>query len=129
MQGIPNLSSNAWGFQVDKYEANRVWFFVRTSGTHTGAFRFGNDTYEATGKTIQGPPEVCSYTFNKARWLNPHCVGKAASATQLHAAILSLASHEGPPSSGPLVPHPPALFCCAGWQGDLLYWRVSLLAS
>lgn len=53
--------------QVDKFEPNRVWFFIRTSGTHTGAFKFGSDTYEATGKTIQGPPEVCSYTFNKAR--------------------------------------------------------------
>ncbi|KAL4445782.1 hypothetical protein ABPG77_008981 [Micractinium sp. CCAP 211/92] len=64
-QGIPNLSSNAWGFQVDKFEPNRVWFFIRTSGTHTGAFKFGSDVYEATGKTIQGPPELCSYTFNK----------------------------------------------------------------
>ncbi|KAL4425831.1 hypothetical protein ABPG75_009847 [Micractinium tetrahymenae] len=64
-EGIPNLNSNAYGFQADKFEPNRVWFFVRTSGTHTGPFKFGNDTYEATGKTIQGPPELCSYTFNK----------------------------------------------------------------
>ncbi|KAL4853143.1 hypothetical protein ACK3TF_005837 [Chlorella vulgaris] len=65
-QGIPNLSSNAYDFRVDPYEPNRVWFTIRTSGTHTGPFKFGKATYEATGVNIQGPPECCSYTFNSA---------------------------------------------------------------
>jgi hypothetical protein len=52
--------------RVDPYERNRVWFTIRTSGTHTGPFKFGRATYEATGRTIQGPPECCSYTFNEA---------------------------------------------------------------
>ncbi|EFN53430.1 hypothetical protein CHLNCDRAFT_136655 [Chlorella variabilis] len=64
-QGIPNLSSNAYDFRVDPYESNRVWFTIRTSGTHTGPFSFGRATYPATGATIQGPPECCSYTFNE----------------------------------------------------------------
>lgn len=64
-QGIPNLSPNAYGFTVDKYEPNRVWYFIRTTGTHLGAFKFGDTSYEATGSTIQGPPELCSYTFNR----------------------------------------------------------------
>jgi hypothetical protein len=51
--------------RVDPYERNRVWFTIRTSGTHTGPFKFGRATYEATGRTIQGPPECCSYTFNE----------------------------------------------------------------
>lgn len=64
-QGIPNLSPNAYHFRSDPYEKNRVWFTIRTSGTHTGPFKFGSATYNATGATIQGPPECCSYTFNK----------------------------------------------------------------
>lgn len=27
--------------QVDPYEPNRVWFTVRTTGTHTGTLKFG----------------------------------------------------------------------------------------
>ncbi|PSC76916.1 amidase signature enzyme [Micractinium conductrix] len=64
-QGIPNLSSNAYGWSVDPYEPNRVWFFIRTTGTHTGPFKFGSTTFAATNVDIQGPPEVCSYTFDK----------------------------------------------------------------
>lgn len=33
-----------------------------------GPFKFGRATYDATGATIQGPPECCSYTFNEASW-------------------------------------------------------------
>ena len=64
-QGIPNLNSNAYDWRVDPYEPNRVWFTIRTTGTHTGAFKFGRATYAATGSTITGPPECCSYTFDK----------------------------------------------------------------
>ena len=63
-QGIPNLSPNAYDFRVDPYEPNRVWFTIRTTGTHTGPFTFGRTSIPATGNTIQGPPECCSYTFN-----------------------------------------------------------------
>ncbi|KAI7839161.1 hypothetical protein COHA_007051 [Chlorella ohadii] len=65
-QGVPNLDSHPYDFRVDPYEPNRVWFTIRTTGTHTGPFKFGRATYEATGATIQGPPECCSYTFNEA---------------------------------------------------------------
>ena len=114
--------------RVDPFEPNRVWFTIRTTGTHTvrallllllllllpktppsvptprdccyscgwsparhiatgaplpcrifqpnefacphpqGPFKFGRATYDATGATIQGPPECCSYTFNEASW-------------------------------------------------------------
>ena len=72
-QGIPNLSPNAYDFRVDLYEPNRVWFTIRTTGTHTGPFSFGRATYAATGNTIQGPPECCSYTFNPVSAAS--CVG------------------------------------------------------
>ena len=41
-----------------------MWFFIRTTGTHTGALKFGRAEYAATGREIRGAPECCSYTFN-----------------------------------------------------------------
>ena len=55
----------AAGRSVDPFEPNRVWFTIRTTGTHKGPIKFGRATYEATGANIQGPPECCSYTFNE----------------------------------------------------------------
>mmetsp|Transcript_11765 Transcript_11765/g.33181 ORF Transcript_11765/g.33181 Transcript_11765/m.33181 type:complete len:262 (+) Transcript_11765:2556-3341(+) len=63
-QAIPDMNSNAYHFRVDPYEANRVWFTIRNSGTHTGDLKFAGKTYKGTGKVIQGAPECCSYTFN-----------------------------------------------------------------
>ena len=37
---------------------------IRTTGTHTGALKFGRAEYAATGREIRGAPECCSYTFN-----------------------------------------------------------------
>lgn len=62
---FPDLATNAYDFRVDKYEPNRVWFTTRFTATHTGPLKFGNSTYEATGKTVQSAPEAISYTFNE----------------------------------------------------------------
>lgn len=63
---IPNLNANAYGWQVDAYEPNRVWFFIRTSGTATGELNFFGKVIKPSSppKTITGAPEICSYTFN-----------------------------------------------------------------
>ena len=34
-EAVPDLADNSW-FQVDPLEPNRVWFFARATGTHTG---------------------------------------------------------------------------------------------
>lgn len=62
---IPDLNGNAYDWRVDSLEPQRVWFTVRTTGTHTGTLKFGRASYEATGRVIQGAPECCSYTFNE----------------------------------------------------------------
>lgn len=63
---IPNLNANAYGWQVDAYEPNRVFFFIRTSGTATGPLNFFGKVIQPSSppKTVLGAPEVCSYTFN-----------------------------------------------------------------
>lgn len=62
---IPDLQPNAYDWRVDAYEPNRVWFTIRTTGTHTGSLYFGNNEYKATGNAIRGAPECCSYVFDE----------------------------------------------------------------
>ena len=57
-KGFPDLVNNYWGFHVDPMEPNRVWFFTRASGTHTGEFNFGRPI-PPTGKEVHTPPQVC----------------------------------------------------------------------
>mmetsp|Transcript_52668 Transcript_52668/g.113814 ORF Transcript_52668/g.113814 Transcript_52668/m.113814 type:complete len:291 (-) Transcript_52668:38-910(-) len=62
-EAIPDLKDNSW-FQVDPLEPNRVWFFSRATGTHTGTLNFGAPI-AATGKSIQMPPQAQSMLFNE----------------------------------------------------------------
>ncbi|GAQ80610.1 hypothetical protein KFL_000580040 [Klebsormidium nitens] len=60
---FPDLEPNAFGFSVDPYEPNRVWFFTRSRATHTGVLNFGSPT-PPTFTRVESPPEVSSITFN-----------------------------------------------------------------
>jgi len=60
---IPDLKDNSW-FQVDPLEPNRVWFFSRATGTHTGPLNFGAPI-PATGRSIQMPPQAQSMLFDE----------------------------------------------------------------
>ena len=62
---FPNLDAHPYDWRVDKYEPNRVWFTTRVSATHAKDLKFGNVTLRASGKTVQGAPEVNSYLFNE----------------------------------------------------------------
>lgn len=57
---VPDLADNSW-FQVDPLEPNRVWFFSRATGTHTGPLM----AIAATGKRIEMPPQAQSMLFNE----------------------------------------------------------------
>lgn len=63
-EAIPDLKDNSW-FQVDPLEPNRVWFFTRATGTHTGTLNFGPGI-PPTGKSIVMPPQAQSMLFNEA---------------------------------------------------------------
>lgn len=60
---FPDLADNSW-FQVDPLEPNRVWFFSRATGTHTGTLHFGAGL-PATGKSVRMPPQAQSMLFNE----------------------------------------------------------------
>lgn len=60
---FPDLKSNMWGFHVDPMEPNRVWYFTRSTATHTGVFNFGRPI-PATGKEIMSPPQAQSMLFD-----------------------------------------------------------------
>jgi|UniRef100_A0A7S4GNJ9 hypothetical protein len=62
--GFPDLNPNYWGFHVDPMEPNRVWFFNRTRGTHTGTFKFGPKAVPATGRAVECPPQANSLSFD-----------------------------------------------------------------
>lgn len=60
---IPDIKDNSW-FQVDPLEPNRVWFFSRATGTHTGILNFGTPM-PATGKSVRLPPQGQSMLFDE----------------------------------------------------------------
>jgi len=60
---VPDLKDNSW-FQVDPLEPNRVWFFSRATGTHTGTLNFGSPM-PPTGKEIRMPPQAQSMLFDE----------------------------------------------------------------
>lgn len=62
-EAIPDLKDNSW-FQVDPLEPNRVWFFSRATGTHTGVLNFGAPL-AATGRSIRCPPQAQSMLFDE----------------------------------------------------------------
>jgi len=61
---MPDLKDNSW-FTVDPLEPNRVWFFSRATGTHTGILNFASPI-APTGKRYESPPQAASMLFNEA---------------------------------------------------------------
>lgn len=61
-QGFPDLRDNCV-FRVDPLEPNRVWFFSRATGTHSGCLNFARPI-AATGKRVQSPPQAQSMLFD-----------------------------------------------------------------
>ncbi|CAE7344502.1 GONST5 [Symbiodinium sp. CCMP2456] len=62
-EAVPDLADNSW-FQVDPLEPNRVWFFARATGTHTGTLNFARPI-PPTNKRIEAPPQAQSMLFNE----------------------------------------------------------------
>lgn len=55
-----DISANFFGMSVDPIQPNRVWFFNRVEGIHTGEFRGA----APTGKKINYPPQTLHLDFN-----------------------------------------------------------------
>lgn len=56
-----DITTNHFGMSVDPLQPNRVWFFNRVKGIHTGTFMGA----EPTGKEIVYPPQVQHLDFNE----------------------------------------------------------------
>lgn len=56
-----DIDPNFYGLSVDPLQPNRVWFFNRVKGKHTGTFMGA----EPTGKEIDYPPQVQHLDFNE----------------------------------------------------------------
>jgi len=55
-----DISPNFFGMSVDPLQPNRVWFFNRVKGIHTGTFMGA----KPTGKEIVYPPQIQHMDFN-----------------------------------------------------------------
>ena len=56
-----DITANFYGFSVDPMQPNRVWFFNRVVGNHTGEFM----GVAPTGKEVVYPPQVHHLDFNE----------------------------------------------------------------
>eukprot|EP00873_Tetraselmis_striata_P004054 jgi/Tetstr1/424318/TSEL_014885.t1 len=77
-KSFPDIQSNSWGYSVDPQEPNRVWFFVRQTGTNTGPITFGElFSLPATNKKAMVGPEAYSILFDDNQKVRLLTVGYA----------------------------------------------------
>jgi len=71
--GFPDFNPEFYGFRVDPFEGNRVWYTARGRGTNTGPLPpFAPD---ATGKSLVNPPQTCSVTFDESGLVTKYTIG------------------------------------------------------
>jgi len=71
--GFPDFNPEFYGFRVDPFEGNRVWYTARGRGTNTGPLPpFAN---EPTGKSLVNPPQACSLTFDERGLVTKYTIG------------------------------------------------------
>jgi len=62
-EAIPDLNPGYHHFRACPYEAGRVWYTTRPTGTHTGDL--GGFGVKATGKRVDLPPQTLSVKFDR----------------------------------------------------------------
>jgi len=60
--GFSDFNPEFYGFHVDPFEGDRVWYTARGRGTNDGPFP--SSSTPATQKTVINPPQVCSITID-----------------------------------------------------------------
>jgi hypothetical protein len=72
-KGFPDFNPEFYGFRVDPFEGNRVWYTARGRGTNTGPLPpFAN---EPTGRSLVNPPQACSLTFDENGLATKYTIG------------------------------------------------------
>ena len=75
-KAFPDILPNAFGFAVDPMEPQRVWFFVRNTGTNTGPFELGYGLEAPpSNNAVEGVPEAFSITFDEDKRVKLLTVG------------------------------------------------------
>jgi len=123
---IPDIDQHPYHWRVDPYEPNRVWYTIRTTGTHTGPLNFGSKRIEATHRVVRGAPECCSMTFNSdgkvtsftGGYVMDRRVGNTGGLGALFGVMTAL---------GIKVPMPGTIgFSIAMWLNTILMWFKGL---
>ena len=71
--GFPDFKGEFYGFHVDPFDGNRVWYTARGRGTNTGPLL--PFAPAATGKSLVNPPQACSLTFNEEGLVTKYTIG------------------------------------------------------
>lgn len=66
---FPDFQSEFYGFHVDPFEGDRVWYTARGKGKNTGALLPFVPEASGTGSTVVNPPQVCSITIDHSTGL------------------------------------------------------------
>jgi len=66
---FPDFKSEFYGFHVDPFEGDRVWYTARGKGKNTGPLVPFVPEKSGTGKTVVNPPQVCSLTIDHSTGL------------------------------------------------------------
>lgn len=66
---FPNFVSEFYGFHVDPFEGDRVWYTARGKGKNTGPLIPFVPEKSGTGKMLVNPPQVCSITIDHSTGL------------------------------------------------------------
>jgi len=72
-KAFPDFQGEFYGFHVDPFDLNRVWYTARGRGTNTGPLPPFAPT--GTGKKLVNPPQVCSLTFDKTGLVTRYTIG------------------------------------------------------
>jgi hypothetical protein len=71
--GFPDFQGEFYGFHVDPFEGDRVWYTARGRGTNTGPLP--PFAPEATGRSLVNPPQACSLTFDTSGLVAKYTIG------------------------------------------------------
>jgi len=66
---FPEFTSEFYGFHVDPFEGDRVWYTARGKGKNTGPLVPFVPETSGTGKMVVNPPQVCSITIDQSTGL------------------------------------------------------------
>jgi len=66
---FPDFQSEFYGFHVDPFEGDRVWYTARGRGKNTGPLVPFVPEESGTSRTVVNPPQVCSITVDHSTGL------------------------------------------------------------